>query len=321
LTRRRIGSTMRLALPPARPPEIDSRQYIFSYLIRSPEDAPADFPIPEPARLHIGLFLPRDGPDWFGRRVYPPRILLLERSAPEVNAIVVLTHPRYAEPPVRIALPDIVFCEIGHILLIGWIRLVPTARSAIHLPYNTGLDRSVSEFVDTLLRQYLSPGMEPGSEPEGSSEHTRFEHDTFGPPLDIKFRNSLTHALQPGERLRATWFSPPYQASRRWGPFRVNTEVGGDLVAYTDRRVLWITDRCNGRYERYGTVVSSAPVRGVIGAQALQNRDVSALTISFQSGVSWSIPIPSDGRADAESFAPQLNCPPGATDPCCFPNR
>ena len=293
----------------ARQPEIDSRQYIFSYLIRSPADAPADFPIPEPESLRIGLFLPRDGPDWFGRRAYPPRILVLETNALGVNAMAVLTHPRYAEPPVRVALPDIAFCEIGHILLIGWIRLV-TAQSAIHLPYNTGVDRSVSVFVDTLLREYLAHGMEWSNETAA----------TFGPPLDIKFGNSLAAALQPGERLRATWFSPPYQVSRRWGPFRVNTEVGGDLVASTDQRVLWITDRCNGRYERYGTVVSSAPARGVTGARCQRDGDASALTISLQSGASWSIPFPSERHADAESFAcevgeaipSQPTCPPGA---------
>ena len=59
-------------------PEVDSREYVFAYLIRSAEDVPADFPIPEPERFRTGLFLPRDGPDWFGRRAYPPRILLLD---------------------------------------------------------------------------------------------------------------------------------------------------------------------------------------------------------------------------------------------------
>jgi hypothetical protein len=208
---------------------------------------------------------------------------------------VVLTHPRYNQPPLRVALPDIVFCEIGHILLIGWIRLV-TARSEIHLPYNTGLDRSVSEFVDTLLREYLAGNMEWGNETAAA----------FGPPLDIKFGNSLAAALKPGERLRATWFSPPYRVSKRWGPFRVNTGLGGDLVAHTDQRVLWITDRCNGRYERYGTVVSTAPARGVMGAQCQPHRDTAALTISLQSGASWSIAIPSERRAGAEGFAREV---------------
>jgi hypothetical protein len=284
-----------LALSPARQPEIDSRQYRFSYLIRSPEDVPADFPIHDPERLRIGLFLPRDGPDWFGRRAYPPRILLLES-----NAIVVLTHPHYEQPPVRVALPDVIFCEIGHILLIGWIRLVTIGRSAIHLPYNTGLDGSVSEFVNMLLREYLTQGMESGETAAGRVL------TKFGPPLDIKFGNSLAAALQPGERVRATWFGPSYQAWRRWGPFSGNTELAGDLAAYTDRRMLWITDRCNGRFERYGTIVSSAPVRGVMSVRCERDENRSVLTISIGSGVSWSIPIPSDRHGDAEGFAREV---------------
>jgi hypothetical protein len=253
-------------------PEVDSREYAFAYPIRSPEDAPADFPIPEPKRFRIGLFLPRDGPDWFGRRAYPPRILLLD-----AHAILVLTHPRYDEPPVRVALADIVFYEIGHIFLIGWIRLV-TAQSAIYLPYNTGLDRSVSEFLDAFLHEYLADRMERGNEAAL----------TFGTPLDIKFGNCLSAALRPGERLCTTWFSLSYRELRRWGPFRVHTDAGADLVAYTDRRVLWITDRCNGRYERYGSVVSTAPLRCVKWAQCQRSgSDKCTLTIALHSGASW----------------------------------
>jgi hypothetical protein len=273
-------------------PDVDSRQYVFAYLIRSVEDIPADFPVPDPERLRIGLFLPRDGPDWFGRRKYPPRILLLD-----ANAIHVLTHPRYNQPPLRLELSDIVFYQISHIFLIGWIRLV-TRNSAIHLPYNTGLDRSVSEFLDIFLMQYLAGGMKCGKEATL----------TFGPPLDIKFGNQLAAALRPGERVCAMWFRPPHQVARRWGPFRVPTDVAGHLVAHTDRRVLWITDRCNDRYERYGSVVSTAPVRGVIGAQC----DKGALTICLHSA-SWSIPFPSERLADGEAFALEIgsSCAPG----------
>jgi hypothetical protein len=271
-------------------PEVDSREYAFAFLIRSAEDVPADFPIPEPERFRAGLFLPRDGPDWFGRRAYPPRILLLDD-----DAILVLTHPRYNEPLLRLPLSDITFYEIGHIFLIGWIRLV-TARSVIHLPYNTGLDRSVSEFLDSFLREFLADGLEWGN---GANL-------TFGSTLGIKFGNCLTTALRPGERLCAIWFSPPYQVSRRWEPFGVSANAAGHLVAYTDRRVLWITDRCSGRYERYGSVVSTAPARGVTGAQCHRDRDKCTLTISLRSGASWSIPFPSEQYADAEGFAREV---------------
>jgi hypothetical protein len=264
-------------------PDADSREYAFAYLIRSAEDVPADFPIPEPERFRAGLFLPRDAPDWFGRRAYPPRILLLD-----ADAILVFTHPRYNEPPLRFPLSDIAFYECGHIFLIGWIRLV-TARSATHLPYNTGLDRSVSEFLDSFLHEFLADRLEWGNEPAR----------TLGPPLDIKFGNCLNAAMRPGERLFAMWFSPPHQVSRRWGPFRVRTDAAGDLVAFTNRRAMWITDRCNGRYERYGSVVSTAPSRVVTYAQC----DQCTLTISLHSGASWSIPFPSERHTDAEGFA------------------
>lgn len=187
------------------------------------------------------------------------------------------------------------FYEVGHIFLIGWIRLV-TPRSTTHLTYNTGLDRSVSEFLDAFLKQYIRNGMEWGNEAPRA----------FGPPLDIKFGNCLSAAMRPGERLCAMWFSPPHQVSRRWGPFRVRSHAGGDLVTYTDRRILWITDRCNGRYERYGSVVSTAPARGVTGAQCHRDGDKCTLTISLHSGASWSIPFPSERYADAECFAREV---------------
>jgi hypothetical protein len=98
-------------------PEVDSRQYLFAYLIRSLDDVPADFPIPAgDGGFRLGLFLPRDEPDWFGRSSYPTRIALLSGGA-----IVILHHPKLNEPVIRIPLQELLFVEAGHILLIGWL--------------------------------------------------------------------------------------------------------------------------------------------------------------------------------------------------------
>lgn len=263
--------------------EIDSRQYAFSYLIRSPEQIPADFPVPEFARYRIVLFLPRDDPDWFGRRAYPPRILLLDQ-----DAIVVLTHPRFDEPPVRFALENIEYYEIGQVLLIGWLRFV-TAGPEIRLPFNTRSGRLINEFLTALDQQYLTSRMECANEAKVD----------FGLPLDFKFKNCLAMAIGRGEHVSATWFNPPVRKFRRWGPFRVRVETGGDLVALTNRRVLWITDQWNERYERYGSVVSSTPIRRVMDAEVREN----VFLIRHHASVSWSIPVPSEPRAEAEAFA------------------
>lgn len=280
------------------PTEIDSREYVFAYLIRSAADIPADFPIPEPERLGPCLFLPRDDPDWFGRRGYPPRILMLDG-----NLIVVLTHPYYNEPCVRLALEDIEFYETGHLLLIGWIRFV-TAQSGLCLPYNTRSDHEVNEFLDALGDRYFARGREYVDELSGF----------FGPPLDIKFKNCLAAVLRKHEHVCATWFSPPHERYRRWAPFRIRSEIGGDLVALTDMRILWITDRWNRRYERYGSVASATPVRRLAGALVLRDNPNSALVIRLRSGTSWSIPFPSERYAEAEAFARKIEAAviPGA---------
>lgn len=263
--------------------EIDSRQYAFSYLIRSSEQVPADFPVPEFASYKIVLFLPRDDPDWFGRRAYPPRILLLDQ-----DAIVVLTHPLYGEPPVRFALGDIVYYEIGQVLLIGWMRFVTTG-SEIRLPFNTRSERLINEFLNALGQQFLTSRTQCANEAKVE----------FGLPLDIKFKNCLALAIGLGERVCTTWFNPPMRKLRRWGPFRVRVEAGGDLVAVTDKRVIWITDQCKDRYERYGSVVSSTPIRRVMNTEVQEN----TLLIRLDASVSWSIPVPTEGREEAEALA------------------
>lgn len=271
--------------------DVDSRRYIFSYPIRSEDDSPADFPIrPFEKSFRAGVFLPRDDPDWFGRSRNPPRILLLDGGA-----IVVLTHPRQNSAPIRISLPDLVFFEVGHILLIGWLRFV-TTEFQIDLPYNTRSERPVIELLDLLAETYLS----------GGEECLRGEAVAFGPPLDIKFGNRLAAALRKDERLQVRWFSPPFTASRRWGPLRVRSEVAGDLVVLTNRRVLWIADRWRGYYERYGSVSRTAPLHCLTGARCQRTGDRRDLTISFRRGPSWNVPLVPSAYEEAEAFAEKL---------------
>jgi hypothetical protein len=268
--------------------DVDSRRYIVSYLICSEDELPVDFPIPASEKgFRIGVFLPRDDPDWFGLSKYPPRILLLDR-----DAVVVLTHPRHNEAPIRISLSDLAFYEVGHVLLIGWLRFV-AAHFQIELPYNTRSERPLTEFFDLLTETFLSD----------DAECRTGEISAFGPSLDIKFRNHLLGALRKDERLCARWFSPPFEVSRRWGPFRVHSKVAGDLVALTNKRVLWITDRWDGHYERYGSVTTTAPLRGIVGAHCPRTRDKHDLRILFRSGNSWSIPLSPEGSEEAEAFA------------------
>jgi hypothetical protein len=269
-------------------PEVDSRQYIFAYLIRSLDDVPADFPIPAgDGGFRLGLFLPRDEPDWFGRSSYPTRILLLSGGA-----IVILPHPKMREPVIRISLQDLLFVEAGHILLIGWLRFV--GKGFEHkLPYNTRSARPVEEFLRVLREEYLpgTPDMSPCG-PFG-----------FGEPADLKFRNAEYFELDAGERLLLRFFSPATKKIRRHWVFRWESRVPGDLVVLTNRRVLWITDRVQERYSPYGTVTRSAPVRALAQFSCQRRAEDCALLGRFSSEAAWSISLPLERLAEAHRFA------------------
>jgi len=272
-------------------PEVDSRQYLFAYLIRSLDDVPADFPIPAgDGGFRLGLFLPRDEPDWFGRSSYPTRILLLSGGA-----IVILPHPKMREPVIRIPLGELLFVEAGHILLIGWLRFV--AKDSEHkLPYNTRSGRPVEEFLRVLREEYLPERLDLS--PCGPFG--------FGEPLDLKFRNAEYFELDSGERVLFRFFSPATKKIRKHWILRWESRVPGDLVALTNRRVLWITDRAQERYEPYGTVTRSAPLGRLAQSSCQGKAENGALLVNFSSEASWCIPLPLERQAAVRRFAEEV---------------
>ena len=113
-------------------PAVDSRDYIVAFELRSIDDCPADFELPSSiAGFDAGLFLPRGDRDWFGRPLYPPRILLLKGGA-----LYIVSHPGTGEPPRRGAMDQIAAVESGHMLLKGWLRFTGTGLDST-VRYNT----------------------------------------------------------------------------------------------------------------------------------------------------------------------------------------
>ena len=273
---------------------VDSRQYIFAYSIRSLPDLPGDFPVPQADNgFRIGIFLPRDPPDWFGHSAYPPRIVLLSR-----DAIMVFAHPKFGEAPIRIPLADLAYYETGHFLLIGWLRM-GAGQTEINLPYNTRSQRAVDEFLFELERTYLPARQETGDARESSTT-------VFGSSLDIKFANALKGILDIGERVQVCFFNPPFERWCKSWLFRVRTYDAGDLIALTSRRIMWVTDRRKEHHDRYGTVTRAAPAYTVIGARCERTGIDIDLTIHFISGVTWIVPLPFERYEVARRFAQQI---------------
>ncbi|HVN06085.1 MAG TPA: hypothetical protein VMT86_16805 [Bryobacteraceae bacterium] len=212
----------------------DSRSYAFAFLIRAAEDLPADFDLPRDLPpFSCGVFLPQAAPDWYGRRAYPPRVLLLSP-----DRLTAIAHRASGEAAQTIPLRDLRFVEYGHFLLSGWITFA-TPEGRREFRFNTRTSRPVEEWLRALSRQWA---------PAADGCHAR-ECVPAGSALSIKFRNAESAALDPDEHLVARFFHTPAKVG-----------LPADYVGITNRRLIWITDRNRGRCERFGWIVRWAPL-------------------------------------------------------------
>jgi hypothetical protein len=267
-------------------PAIDSNRCAIAYQVRSLRDVPARFQVPEADRaFQSGLFLPREQPDWLGKSSYAARVVLLS-----ARALVILTHPYSKAPAVRIPLQDLLFFETGHNTHRGWLRFVEKGIEH-RLHYERHCDRAVGEFLRAFREAYL-----PGN---GLSTIAPGE---FGEAPDLKFDNAERFELLPGERVLFQFFSPAAKGlTTRW-IFPWESWTASDLLAVTSRRVLWITDRVEGRYDFYATVTRSAPAETLSELSVESADEDCALSIKFSGGALWSASLPMGRQADALRF-------------------
>ena len=265
----------------------DSRLYVYAFLMRSAEDLPADFPVPETADgLRLGLFLPR----WEGgsRRAKPSgaRILALCR-----DRLVIRFHPREEERPLCLPLQDLVFLELGRFLLRGWLRVVWNA-GEMTLPYHARYSDPLDQFLLAFREAWL------GTRATVDGRASR----SLGPPPDLKYQAEEAAELGSGERALLRFFNPPaLRIARRvlrrrsWSP--------GDLLTLTQQRILWITDRWGGHHASYGVSKSYAPLDLVRHLTVVRYGKPPVLVVAFRGQAQWAIPLPTPESLErAERF-------------------
>ena len=278
---------LRMALLPVAVESVDSRSYIFAYPIRCPCELPGDFVIPHRLKHFTqGVFLPRAEPDWFGRRAYPPRVVLLSQ-----DWLAILAHPASGEETQIVPLRELVSVEYGHFLLLGWISFASPTGIRV-LSFNTRTSRPVEDLLSLLSKQWVP-----------SFERHEMTCESFGSTLEIKFQNAERAALEREERVLARFFNPGRTRKHRaWGLFRVESREPGDYLAVTDRRLLWITDGYRGYSERYGSILRSAPLGNVIAISIDLAGVGREIVCRLKCGSSWRIPLPANQHSAGASF-------------------
>jgi hypothetical protein len=261
----------------------DSRQYRFAYLILSRKDFPEDFPPFTERALFPALFLARDGMDWFRRSGSPPRVVLFTGETLEVHF-----HPESGRPLASIPCNECLSIQTGRLLLIGWVRFA-SKTADLSLPYNRRVDEPVHIFLGMLRARLLSP--------DGALSKEAF----LGDAPDLKFQNALNQEIDKGEVERARLFIAPRKRSSGYWPFRTTRWTPGNLIALTDRRLLWITESYRFARVPYGSVTCYVHPGHV--AQVETSSAGAVLSVSLRNGKIWKLDIPEELRADAREFA------------------
>jgi hypothetical protein len=263
----------------------DSRQHRFAYLIRNRKDFPEDFPHFTGRTLFPALFLPRDDPDWFGRSSNPPRVVLFTGETLELHF-----HPESGKAFASIPCDQDLSIQTACFLLIGWIGFASKGAD-LRLPYNRRVDEPVRVFLGMLRARLLRTC--------ALSTDQAF----LGDVIDLKFQNTLNHEIDKGEVERARLFiAPRLCVSGHW-PFRINRWTPGHVIALTDRRLLWISERYRRARAQYGSVACYACIESIAHVETSSVGGVSQLSISLRNGKIWDLEIPEELWAHAREFA------------------
>lgn len=267
---------------------MDSRDYIWALAINNAGDVPADFESPPVIPdLVAGIFLPQSEPDWFRRRAYPARILLLTHEA-----LWIIAHPRAKEQQLVIPLRDIEVLECGRILLIGWIGL-RWGGVQRDLGYNRRGSLIVEGFLTSLKTSWLTAEIHSAVELPARRD--------YGTALTDKFAYALeTELIGNQERPLLRFFHPSIRRAGRW--FSKETRSSGDLILLSQRRLLWITERRGATRAPFGTVSYSAPFTAIADVSYRRFDDEPELSICLRSGQSWQLPLDDADETDARLF-------------------
>jgi hypothetical protein len=255
-------------------------------------DFPADFHVPQAERGFVaGLFLPQESPGVFSQSAYPAQILVLF-----ADDILVAVHPSARRAGYRIAIVNLVWMESKRYLLDGGLRL-QTRESCHTFGFNARDSAAVDEFLN-LVRAKTMPRTGKAKAAAAAA---------YGAPLDLKFSQAERTTLAHGEQLLLRFFGPPVQ--RRQGRLRLRKVewIAGDYVAFTNRRILWLTDRNGSLRELYGTTLFESSVRHVSRLAVTPAGDGERIEVVFGPGLQWQVPVGINWLEDSRRFVEDGN--------------
>ena len=176
-------------------------------------------------------------------------------------------------------------------LLRGWIA-IGAGKTAKRIEYNTRCFAPIDDFLRE-LRRAVFPRVKGGD--------IQWAH--FGDEFDdVKFSRAGDSELDAEESVGPSFLRLPRRQARRVWMIHGEIWQPGDLVIFTDRRFIWITDRYKGLREPYGRVTRSVRVSDIRSVCVRPSDGEATLSIRLRD-CEWSIAVNCDLEAAARGFA------------------
>jgi hypothetical protein len=257
---------------------VKARDFAFACVVRSREDLPTDFPLPDGVDFLLGVFLPMDrlSPDALWQA--PARIIVLHD-----DWLMVVYHPSELVPPVVLPVNSLVVLEFGRLLLNCWVSMSASGET-LFLPYRTRHQEDVEPFFAQLRDLFL---------PETAAKVLGVFGATSNPETGNGERKELSG--RSSVQLR---FSTPAVLRRVEGWSSDENWLPAQKLSATSESLVWITDRMGRSHDPYETVTRYGCLASLCGTRFTDYCPTAELVFEFAGGPKWRVEVP-DGHTDA----------------------
>jgi hypothetical protein len=253
------------------------RLFDSSYLIHQAADAPAWCGVSRGNELlTIGVCFPStsSGTTRHDASV-PAQALLLFKS------YIILARFGSAPDLERIPLAAVEFIESGTLICERWFSIV-TSDSTYRFQYRICDEACVQLFLYHLRNRLMSARAGAGLA-QGIS---------CGATLELKFACAEADELDPEESVLIRFFSPHIRTVERHHWFwQRDLWLPADYLSLTTRRLLWLSDRHNGKTATGGIVARYCPLGSSTRIKMEREMGGWEVRVCFASASTWRIPV------------------------------
>jgi hypothetical protein len=254
----------------------DSRQYRYSFRLKTPADVPDDFlPLPFGSDWDCAALIPGETQNSWEQSAYPPRIY-----AVYPGRVAVYPHPSSGQTAFSLALQDLYEIEYERALLSGELTLHGRFASG-SFRYNTVHHRQIRMLLSSLRNYWMRPGSVAWTSQPAAVAFRKSQFPCW---------NALQAEIDPGEEILWNCYKPAQRIQEKGIFSRTVKRSSGYLLAITSRRIILIGEEVKSHSDPFGIRVRYRSIFSMASVEARRDEDGDWLMLLFDDGSCWKGP-------------------------------